>query len=585
MKTNEQKVIGMQKRKIGKVINIVLLVWFVCIVLFWHFDLSKGAFGFYDTFTMAPYAVFHLTVFYTLALFAIFFNSLSLYHVLLLGLYFPLIQLVNYPYLTIRDVYLHSAPVQTILENGRLVYPQDPRPESWPASFNLHGVLSTVLGCDLINANYVLYLFLLVSFIIILYSFAKMLEKKGYKLATYTTILFLCLFFNHLFDNFHHFSRTALGFAFLLLFIVTFLCFHGRRGYLLQLLTAIATLTTHPFQSFALVIFATSYFVLARKSRRTNFMLLSVVAFAGWFLFNGSLIFYEGIDRLKTFFSPQYVEPLIETLASSEALPWWGVILRDFFKYSLVTLLGFASLAAILTLYKKRTYHKHGSLLAGVIALLPMSMIMLIGLLLFSDWQISRFTAFAAFPAAFSSFILLDDLVVYKKAKISSYKLKLLNRKTLAVLLLFFIITLSAVVMVLRFERNYYFGELNHPTELSSLSFFFSHDRGSTVNIVSWRTAVYSAFFNYKHSHQTLRLWYTDLDEIGENSSKLLMYQNQLINQSHSVIRGIRDEFDFRRVDSSKTVLKTIDEKIVGEFNQVYSNEYYIIYSRPHNPP
>jgi len=314
-------------------------------------------------------------------------------------------------------------------------------------------------------------------------------------------------------------------------------------------------------------------------------MLLSVVAFAGWFLFNGSLIFYEGIDRLKTFFSPQYVEPLIETLASSEALPWWGVILRDFFKYSLVTLLGFASLAAILTLYKKRTYHKHGSLLAGVIALLPMSMIMLIGLLLFSDWQISRFTAFAAFPAAFSSFILLDDLVVYKKAKISSYKLKLLNRKTLAVLLLFFIITLSAVVMVLRFERNYYFGELNHPTELSSLSFFFSHDRGSTVNIVSWRTAVYSAFFNYKHSHQTLRLWYTDLDEIGENSSKLLMYQNQLINQSHSVIRGIRDEFDFRRVDSSKTVLKTIDEKIVGEFNQVYSNEYYIIYSRPHNPP
>jgi len=498
-------------------------------------------------------------------------------------LYFPFIQLVNYPYLTVRDVYLHAGPVQSILENGRLEYPKDPFPESWPTSFNLHAILSDVTGFDLVNANYILYLGLVVVFILTLFSFAKHLEKRGYKIAGYSAILFLCLFFNYLFDNFHHYSRTALGFTFLLLFFSVFFFLRDRRGFLLQLVLIIATFTTHPFQSFALLGFLFSFYIIKYKTVRIQFLLFSTVAFVGWFIFSGSTAFSEAISRISTFLSPQYTVPLAKTFVPSEVLPWWGILLRDFFKYSLVTLLAIASLASIFVIYRMHKNDENRLVRIGLVSFLPMSMMILLVLLLFPDWQISRFSPFAAFPAAFTALLLMIDVISDKRIDVTVQKAKF-NRKMVIVGLLIFIMFLSAVVMILRLERNYYYGELNHPSEISALAFFFVNDNNSTVNIVSWRTTVYSAFFNYNGSHQVLRLWYLDLNAMSRNSTLLLLAQNALINQSQSVIRGIREEFDFKQFGPDETLLKTIDDAmILPKFNRIYSNEQYTIYSRPPN--
>jgi hypothetical protein len=553
--------------------------------VFWKFDLSKGAIGYYDAFLMSPNGLFHIIVFYILILFSVFFSKVTLYHLLLLILYFPIIQLANYPFLTIRDVYLHAAPAETILTNGKIVYPKDPAPESWPDSFYLHAILSEILGCNLIITNYILYLILILVFAIVLYSFAKKLNEKGYPLAALSAVLFLALFFTQYLDNFHHYSRTALAFTFLLLFIYAFMTFKGRQGRVLHLLVAIAIVTTHPFQSAALLGFAIFYFILAFKKEPINFASFLAVAFVGWFIFNGSLTFEQAIARIKTFLSPQYIAPLIRTLAPSEVLPWWGVILRDFFKYSLIILLSVASFSTLWVIYNRFKHKQLDRVHISLSALLPMSIIMLLGLLLLPDWQILRFTPFAAFPAAFTSLLLLDNLITRNKEKLPHIKLKLTSKKVLTTLFLAFIIILSAIVMVMRFEYNYYYGELDHPSELSSLSFFFNHNHNATVNIVSWRTAVHAAYFNYNASHNILRLWYLDLNAIGKNSSQLLISQEKLINESNAVIRGIRDEFDFSRVESPSTLLNYMDENIIQpRFGQVYSNGYYNIYIRQIQP-
>lgn len=581
----------MTKHNIGRLVNFSLFVWFICIPIFWRLDLSKGTSSVYDVFLMAPYASFHLAVFYALTILAIYFSKFSLYHLLLLSLYFPFVQLANYPYLTVRDVFLHGAPAKTILMNGKLSYPKDPRPESWPASFNLHAIFATVLGCDLINANYALYLALVVIFTLVLYCFTKTLENKGYRIACYSSILFLCLFFSHLFDNFHHYSRTALGFTLLFLFFFSFMCLKGRRGYLLQLLVAAATFTTHPFQSLALVSFVIFHYVMTHYARvhnakRISFVFLLTVAFVGWFLFNGSSTFYEAVKQLPTFLASEYAAPLQETFAVHELLPWWGVILRDFFKYSLITFLAVSLFAVIIVLYKKRKHCENDAMALTLSSFLPMSVVMLLGLLLLPDWQLLWFTPFAAFPVAFSSFLLLENIIAGQKTKTLAPRLKLFSRKTLMTLLLLYVITMSAGVMILRFERNYYLAEVTHPSELSSLSFFFEHSSNSTVHIVSWRTSVYSTYFKYNSSHVTSTLWYKELDKHRDNSSSFLYAESELINKSQYTIRGIREEYDMSKRNLPKTLLKTIDEEyILPEFSQVYSNGFYTIHSRSIHSP
>jgi hypothetical protein len=159
--------------------------------------------------------------------------------------------------------------------------------------------------------------------------------------------------------------------------------------------------------------------------------------------------------------------------------------------------------------------------------------------------------------------------------------LRLPTRKISTSFLLLFVVTMSAGVMILRFERNYYLAEVNHPSELSSLSFLFEHSQESTVHIVSWRTSVYSTYYNYNSSHVSSTLWYKELDELRGNSSAFLNVESGLINRSQYVVRGIREGFDMSRRNLPEILLETIDEEfILPAFNLVCSNGYYTIHCR-----
>jgi hypothetical protein len=566
----------MTRKKMGKIVNGLFLAWFICTPIFWHMDISTGSSNFYDIFTMAPYAIFHLVIFYTLGLFSIYLNKFSLYSLFLLSLYFPFIQLINYPFLTNRDVYLHGGPVRTLLENGELVCKENPLPQAWPASFDLHGIMSIVSGCDLINANYVLYLALIVIFTLILYSLVRTLESKGYRLAWVSAILFLCLFFNHLSNVFDHYSRTALAFTLLLFFFYSFIRFKSLHGLMLQMLIIASIVIAHPFQSFALVVFMLACLVLSRRAKLAPLVLFSIITFSEWFLLQTSTFSEIGYP-LETFFSPQFTTSIVRSLTPAKALPWWGLMLRDFYKYSLITLLGVAVIAAFIILIKAKS---NDITTNGMISLL-FSAIAMLGLLFLPDWDIQRFTSFAAFPAALSSIILLEEVTKRGKIKLFRHSVKPTIKKSILVLLLVFTIGLSATVMVLRFERNFYFGEVTHPSELSSLSFFTTYNYNSTVNIVSWRTAIYFAYFNYNSSHQVSRLWYLEINELKGNLSKLLYAESALINQSQSVIRGMRDSYTLGLQDMDENPLDFIDNKVIlPNFNLVYSNEYYLVYER-----
>ena len=186
----------------------------MCIPLFWQFDFSNATLDTYDAFSMAPLGFFHIVIFYGLVFVFQYFNrKSSLFLLLLLALYFPFIQLANYPSLTIRDTFLHAAPTEWILETGSFVNVNNANANSFPGSYILYSIFSSVTGCDLITANIILYFVLLVCFVSVLYCFAKVFEKNGYVLSWLSPMLFLAFFFNILFDNFHHYSRTTFAFV------------------------------------------------------------------------------------------------------------------------------------------------------------------------------------------------------------------------------------------------------------------------------------------------------------------------------------------------------------------------------------
>lgn len=157
----------------------------------------------------------------------------------------------------------------------------------------------------------------------------------------------------------------------------------------------------------------------------------------------------------------------------------------------------------------------------------------------------------------------------------------------MSTILLLFIVSLSAASMVLRFRTNQYFGEMYHPAEESTLSFFFTHDYNSTVYIVSWKTSAYAYYFDYNSSHNVLRIWHIKLNRIRGNLTELLSSQSQLINQSQFVLRGMRDAFTLFEESSGEAILRThVDQElIIPNFDLIYSNGYYSIYKREISPP
>jgi len=571
----------MEKSKIARILLVLLVLWFCCMPIFWRMDLSNPTAQYYDAFSMAPYAMLHLAVFYLIALLLLYFNGFSMWLVLLLALYFPAIQVINFPFLTARDVFLHAGPARFALVQGEIS--GTPTVESWSGSFILHTVFSAISGEDLINANYVLYFALIVTFAAFAYCIAEKLAKKGYQLAGYCTILLLTLFFSH-FSDFILYSRSNLAFTLFILFIFAFTFFDGRRGFLLQVIIASAVFVVHPFQSLAIVAYVVSYSVLTRITRsrhsRVPLALFSISAFSAWFVFNAPALLDAALSRLSQPLPAVYTSSILTTLSSRQQLPWWGSVFRDFFKYSFISLLIFASVSLIPFLLQRRQVSDKKTMInASLLSLLPMAAIMFLSLVLLPDWGIWRSTVFASFPIALALLVSIDWIDA-QKHKISLLRKKSLRRSVPAVFLLFIMI-LSAMVMVLKCEGNLYYGDLNHPSELSGLSFVFTNNLDSSITFLSWRTALYSSYYNYNSSHAIRYLWITELNAISDDSSEVLYRQNQLINQSRLIVRGMRDSFTLglNERNANESLRENVDQGLMQpKFSSIYSNGLYIVY-------
>lgn len=569
---------------IRRVVNALLIAWFVITPFFWSLNLSKGTYGFYDTFNMAPYSVFHAAIFYLLMLTSIHISKCSLFHVLLLTLYFPCILLINYPYLTFRDVYLHSAPAETILVGGNLNYLRDPTPEYWPSSFIFNALSAVVLGCDLVTSNYVLFFCLILALALVTYSIAKFSENRGYLLALATAPLFVALF------DFEHYARCHHSFILIFYLIFSFIRLKDRRGLLFQLLVIISIVTLHPFNSLYVTIFSFSYISLTTLYRkfpkRNETALFSSTAFLGWWLFQAGPSLEDALPWIKTVLSPKYIEPVIRAqYVTTEPLPLWGVILRSYWKYSLLALLMIGFLSSIVLLLRHLQKRENESDMPSVIitftSVLVASGLFLFIILLLPAWTIYRFTMYAAFPAAFSSLLCLEKLIKINRKK------TLLKRKAIGFILLIFIISLSFTTLLLKFERNQYFGEIAHPSEFKALSFLFTYEQSPCTIVASPLTSIYSCYLDYNSVHRIShypafgdKLYI----ELMSDPTKLLPILRVVIGGSDFVVRGMRDELYLSDILQEPTKeerelrVKQIDiDIILPNFNRIYDNCYYYL--------
>jgi len=581
----------MHKNKVaGRIVNLLLVIWFLCMPFFWHFDLAAGyadsSYSYFDSFLMAPYAAIHLVVFFALVFVSVYLNGFSLWQILLIGLYFPFVQLVNFPYFTIRDVFLHGAPAQEIVANGRLVNPSTiPFPSAlstpslqatWPGTYFLQGILMSVTGLGVIISNDILYFCLMIVVLLVIYSFSLLLKKKNFSLGWTGALLFLPLFFNYAFDNFHLYSDTAFAFTLYFMFLLVFMRFESRHGLVLSSVLVGAIIISHPFQSLAVISFLCIYVILMGRNRLSAGLLalFSIITFLAWVFFQspqGVELFL--VSSLKLF-SAGNTSSVSVSLSPPQALPWWGALLTNYFKYSLVALLVIAFLAGAFVFFKLRIRTK---ISVGLTSILLSSIVMLFILILLPDWNISRFTSFAAFPAAFSLVLLAE---IRRNAKIKKFT-SFLGKHFILFTLLLFIVTFSAASMALRFEINHYYGELYHPSEMASYSFFFNNNNNATLFVVSWRTYIYSGYFNYNYSHQVSMIWVSDLVALSGNLSGLQSDYGQQINQSQFVLRGMRDTLTIEAAQANATTLANIDQKyLIPAFNQVYSNGNYTLYAR-----
>jgi len=317
-------------------------------------------------------------------------------------------------------------------------------------------------------------------------------------------------------------------------------------------------------------------FLLSKGANSVSLALFSLVTFLGW-ISQQTLAIPELGFSLVAFFSPEFMSSTTQTIASAKRLPLWGRFLRDYFKYSFVLLFGMALIATLIILVKTKSKDK---VTISMMSLL-FSAIAMLWILFFPDWDIERLISFLIWPAAFSPVILLKEATKIPKFNCIVVSLATKTKKLIYVSLLVFTISLSATVMMLRFERNYYFGEVMHPSELSALSFFSAYDYNSTVNIVSWRTSIHFEYFNHYSTHKVLRLGYLEISKLEGDSRNLLNAESSLIDQAQSIVRGVRDSYTLGLQDTNETVLILIDsEMILPKFNLIYSNEYYSVYER-----
>jgi hypothetical protein len=572
-----------QKTK-KKVLKILIITWFVAAPLFWRLDLSKGTLGYYDTFSMAPYAVFHAAVFYVLMSVSVYFERYSLFNIFLLTSYHPVIILANYPYLTFRDVYLHGAPARTILADGHLNYTRNQEPEFWPSSFTFDALSTTVLGCDLVVANYILYISLIVALALIMFCIAKKLENRGYTWAWISPIMFLALFGNQTF-SFNHYARDTHAFILLFLFFLTFIFLKGRSGSLAQLLVIMSLVTMHPFQSFYIALFLLSYIALsiirrsAHSLERSSIALFSIVAFFGWFLYEAYPHLERGLQHMiQVTFSTRFTEQLTTAPYVLESIPVWGEVARSYYKYSLAALISIGLIATVMIIMSRKRASQIPHIITSFMSFFIVSVLFIFIMAALPGWSLSRASAFLAFPAAFWPVIGLSHIAKRKKVP--------LNKKLLTVATLVFITSLAFTTTILQFEGNQYFAELEHPSEFSSLSFVATHIQPPANITADWRTRIYASYFLYNTTHQLLQYLSTGsvtLYARDRNQTEILYSLAYTVDLSDFLIRGIRDRLMLGNQfseDSSEILVKLDEWLMAPGFNNIYSNGYYSIFSK-----
>ena len=571
--------------------TILALLWLVLIPLFWQLDVShppSGNYGVYDTFDMAPFSILHMLVFYALMSLSLYVRKNSLVNILFIALYHPLIVLSNYPYLIWRDVYLHSAPVRSILADGNLQgYSRDPLPAYWPSSFVLHGLSATVLDCDIIATTYVLYLSLVVALALVIYCLARRFEITGYTLAWVCPILFLALYQNHT-VLFHSFSRAHLSTVLALFFLFALVQFEGRRGAIAQLLFCVTLVTTHPFQSFytSMILFAPFLLNILNRNRtgafkRFHIALFSAVSVLAWWLFHAQLDPRELVYFLGNFWNREYVERLANAAYVQEQVPIWASISRSLYKYSLLALLLVAPSVYIIRFIKREKLSEESSTIVVLLSVTAASGLFSLVLMALPAWGLYRAsTHFLAVPAAFSSIIYFNHVLRKKRAA--------LNKMAVRFVVVIFVVALSLSTMLIRFENNQYYSELEHPSELSSLMFLFSHIQSSSTDTRayaiagSFQTSVWAEYFAYNSSHEFLRYIDPSDPHIFESRTRLFFSQAQAIDQSDFAIRGVRDMVVVRGdlKTSSELGDRLHEETVSTEFNQIYCNWHFSITMR-----
>jgi hypothetical protein len=213
------------------------------------------------------------------------------------------------------------------------------------------------------------------------------------------------------------------------------------------------------------------------------------------------------------------------------------------------------------------------------ISIFSSSLVILIFLLILPDWHIGRFTAFIAYVSFFIFPILFYQNSIFRRIipnRIIDNILSLKDKKII-LLVIVFIISFSASVMTLRFERNYYYGELTSLPELSSFVYITEKINNSSIAFISWRSTIWYSYYNFDHNVKVNRIWYLDVDQLKSNSTKLYNAYNKIINISDYTFAGQRDILDIG-VDNNN-VLRNIYTKLYNESNLIYSNGKYFIYS------
>ena len=122
-----------------------------------------------------------------------------------------------------------------------------------------------ITGIDLIETGFILYVVNIIVIALVVSSFAKILQEKGYRLAWSAALLFPCLFFNHLFAIIQ-FSRTSLAFTYLFLFFFIFMRRREQNDILMYIMVVLIVIT-HPFQSIAMLAIILVYILFSNLSR------------------------------------------------------------------------------------------------------------------------------------------------------------------------------------------------------------------------------------------------------------------------------------------------------------------------------